>query len=132
MAELETDRATGHQQANQRVLAAAGVAQAAAAEAARLGAERAAAADRAARDAQRDAAVASAQSDPRSAARALLADFGWNDSQFSCLDQLWQKESNWSYTATNRSSGAYGIPQALPGSKMASVASDWRTNPVPR
>ena len=82
LAELESDRATGHLQANQRVLAAAGVAQAAAAEAARLEAERAAAADRAARDAQRGAAVASAQSDPRSAARALLADFGWNDSQF--------------------------------------------------
>jgi hypothetical protein len=50
--------------------------------------------------------------------------------QFSCLDALWQKESGWNPRAYNRSSGAYGIPQALPGSKMGSVASDWRYNPV--
>ncbi len=130
VAAQESDRAAANRQANQRTLAAAGAAQAAAAEAARLEAERAAATERAARDAQREAVVAGARSDPRAAAAALLADFGWNDSQFSCLDKLWTKESKWSYTATNRSSGAYGIPQALPGSKMGSVASDWRTNPV--
>jgi hypothetical protein len=50
--------------------------------------------------------------------------------QFSCLDRLWTKESGWNPRASNPSSGAYGIPQALPGSKMATVASDWRTNPV--
>ena len=54
--------------------------------------------------------------------------YGWGDSQFSCLDKLWQKESGWSYTARNGSSGATGIPQALPGSKMASAGSDWATN----
>lgn len=47
--------------------------------------------------------------------------------QFSCLEPLWEHESGWSVTAGNRS-GAYGIPQALPGSKMASAGSDWRTN----
>lgn len=47
--------------------------------------------------------------------------------QFSCLDVLWERESNWRVTAWN-SSGAYGIPQALPGSKMASAGSDWQTN----
>lgn len=51
-------------------------------------------------------------------------------SQFSCLDILWDRESGWRTAAENRSSGAYGIPQALPGSKMASAGDDWRTNPV--
>ena len=50
--------------------------------------------------------------------------------QFSCLDRLWTRESKWSLTATNPSSGAYGIPQALPGTKMASAGSDWRHNPL--
>ena len=65
----------------------------------------------------------------RATARALAASkYGWNDSQFQCLNQLWQKESGWSYTAYNASSGATGIPQSLPGSKMASAGSDWQTN----
>jgi hypothetical protein len=50
--------------------------------------------------------------------------------QFGCLDSLWTKESNWNPRAYNSSSGAYGIPQALPGSKMASIAGDWRYNPL--
>lgn len=65
----------------------------------------------------------------RSTARSLAAStYGWGDEQFQCLNQLWQKESGWSYTASNGSSGATGIPQALPGSKMASAGSDWQTN----
>ena len=65
----------------------------------------------------------------KATAREMAAsDYGWGDEQFSCLSNLWQKESGWSYTAENASSGAYGIPQALPGSKMATVAADWRTN----
>jgi resuscitation-promoting factor RpfB len=48
----------------------------------------------------------------------------------SCLIPLWEGESGWRWNAENASSGAYGIPQSLPGDKMASVASDWRTNPV--
>jgi membrane-bound lytic murein transglycosylase MltF len=55
---------------------------------------------------------------------------GWNESQWNCLSQLWQKESEWNPTAKNSSSGAYGIPQALPGSKMATAGSDWATNPA--
>ena len=47
-----------------------------------------------------------------------------------CLNKLWNKESGWNYKATNPSSGAYGIPQSLPGSKMASEGSDWKTNPA--
>ncbi|MEV6345796.1 lytic transglycosylase domain-containing protein [Actinoplanes sp. NPDC051851] len=61
---------------------------------------------------------------------ALMLDAGFAIDQFPCLDKLWKKESGWNYKATNRSSGAYGIPQALPGSKMASIASDWKTNPA--
>ncbi|WP_243854484.1 transglycosylase SLT domain-containing protein [Canibacter zhoujuaniae] len=52
-----------------------------------------------------------------------------NDQEFACLVSLWQRESNWNPSAMNASSGAYGIPQALPGEKMASAGADWRTNP---
>ncbi|UFU03801.1 G5 domain-containing protein [Ruania suaedae] len=69
-------------------------------------------------------------SDPRSIARQMVQARGWGADQWSCLDSLWQRESNWNPHAQNPSSGAYGIPQSLPGNKMASVASDWRTNPV--
>ncbi len=68
--------------------------------------------------------------DPRVIGRALLAEYGWSSEQFGCLDSLWTRESNWRVDAENPSSGAYGIPQSLPGSKMASVAPDWRTNPI--
>lgn len=61
-------------------------------------------------------------------AKSLVAERGWDGSQFTCLSTLWTRESNWRVTAHNTSSGAYGIPQSLPGSKMGSVASDWRTN----
>ena len=67
--------------------------------------------------------------DPRSIARAMVAARGWSSGQFDCLNALWTKESNWDPYAQNPSSGAYGIPQALPGSKMGTVAGDWRTNP---
>lgn len=52
-----------------------------------------------------------------------------NSRQFACLDRLWSRESNWRPHAKNRRTGAYGIPQALPGHKMASAGKDWRTNP---
>lgn len=52
----------------------------------------------------------------------------WSASEFGCLDSLWSRESGWSVTASNPSSGAYGIPQALPGSKMASAGPDWQTD----
>lgn len=54
---------------------------------------------------------------------------GWEFTQYSCLVKLWERESNWRWSATNKSSGAYGIPQSLPATKMASAGSDWRTNP---
>ena len=55
--------------------------------------------------------------------------YGWGADQFSALEQLWQRESGWSQSAHNASSGAHGIPQSLPGSKMASFGADWATNP---
>lgn len=64
----------------------------------------------------------------RAVAKAKVADRGWGTEQFQCLDKLWQKESGWRVDADNPSSSAYGIPQALPGSKMASAGADWRTN----
>ena len=75
-------------------------------------------------------AAPAASGSPQQIARAMLGSFGWSSSQFSCLDPLWAHESGWSVTAYNAGSGAYGIPQALPGSKMASVAADWRHNPL--
>ena len=71
-----------------------------------------------------------ADSDPRTVAQALLPEFGFSSDQFSCLDSLYNRESGWNVYADNPSSSAYGIPQALPGSKMASAGSDWATNPV--
>ncbi|WP_203751133.1 transglycosylase SLT domain-containing protein [Cellulomonas chitinilytica] len=50
--------------------------------------------------------------------------------QWGCLEALWQRESGWDPSATNSSSGAFGIPQSLPGSKMASAGPDWRSNPL--
>lgn len=55
---------------------------------------------------------------------------GWDMSQWPCLDSLWTRESGWSTAAYNSSSGAYGIPQALPGDKMAVAGSNWRTDPA--
>lgn len=55
--------------------------------------------------------------------------YGWGADQFAALEQLWQRESHWNQHASNPTSGAHGIPQALPGSKMASFGSDWATNP---
>lgn len=70
-----------------------------------------------------------ASGDPRDIARAMLAEFGWSQSQFGCLDSLWERESRWNPRADNPSSSAYGIPQALPGSKMSSAGPDWEYNP---
>ncbi len=68
--------------------------------------------------------------DPKAVARAMLPEFGFGSDQFGCLESLWEKESGWDPRAANPSSGAYGIPQSLPGSKMASAGSDWQSNPA--
>jgi hypothetical protein len=61
-------------------------------------------------------------------AMGMLGSYGWSSGQFSCLVSLWNQESGWNVYATNPTSGAYGIPQALPGSKMASAGPDWQTD----
>lgn len=68
--------------------------------------------------------------DNRAIGADLAAARGWGGQQFQCLLELWERESNWRHTAQNPSSGAYGIPQSLPGSKMATAGADWRTNPA--
>ncbi|WP_030437025.1 transglycosylase SLT domain-containing protein [Actinoplanes subtropicus] len=60
---------------------------------------------------------------------ALMLAAGYGIDQFPCLNNMWNKESGWNHKAENPN-GAYGIPQAFPGNKMASVGSDWRTNPA--
>lgn len=78
----------------------------------------------------RTASVDLSDGDPRDIARALMPQFGFGADQFGCLDSLWIRESQWNPAAHNPSSGAHGIPQSLPGSKMASAGPDWETNPV--
>ncbi|MFO7689135.1 MAG: transglycosylase SLT domain-containing protein [Cryobacterium sp.] len=78
-------------------------------------------------------APAAAIPDPgsaKAAAYGAIAARGWGEDQYSCLVSLWQKESGWNVAALNKSSGAYGIPQSLPGNKMASAGADWQTNPA--
>jgi hypothetical protein len=59
-----------------------------------------------------------------------LTEYAWGEDQYLCLNRLWTKESHWNYKARNKVSGAHGIPQALPASRMDVVSTDWRTNPV--
>jgi hypothetical protein len=67
----------------------------------------------------------------REVAKALMAEkYGWGEKQYACLDGLWTKESRWNYRSSNKRTGAHGIPQALPATKMEVVGTDWRTNPV--
>ena len=62
-------------------------------------------------------------------ARQLIGTYGWDGRQWGCLDHLWTAESHWQAQEWNTTgSGAYGIPQALPASKMAAAGKDWRTN----
>jgi hypothetical protein len=61
---------------------------------------------------------------------AVMLDAGFGLDQWDCLDKLFKKESGWNHKARNPGTGAFGIPQALPGNKMASVGADWETNPA--
>ena len=112
------------------------VRQAARREARRRAAARRAAELAAARQAQQQPAGNSASApatpsgSPQQIAAAMLGSFGWSSGEFGCLQSLWNAESGWNPSASNSISGAYGIPQALPGSKMASAGPDWQTNPA--
>ena len=68
--------------------------------------------------------------DAQSIALSMMSGYGWGGDQFTCLVNLWNRESGWNHLAMNPSSGAYGIPQSLPGNKMASAGADWQTNPA--
>ena len=74
------------------------------------------------------AGTASRALTPRQIARQMLPSFGWSQRQFPYLNWLWNRESGWNKWAENPYSGAYGIPQALPGAKMASAGPNWRSN----
>lgn len=93
--------------------------------AARRAAHRAAARRAAART---SATSARPSGSPQQIAASMLGSFGWSSSQFSCLDSLWGHESGWNPYAMNPTTGAYGIPQAMPGSKMATAGPDWQSN----
>lgn len=124
-------RAAAAQEVAQTVGAQSIAADQRAAAAIQAAAKKAEAARIAAAEAKADAARQAAANTPAGAqatAKALMASqYGWGTDQYSCLVSLWTKESGWNYKAYNPS-GATGIPQALPGSKMATVASDWSTN----
>jgi hypothetical protein len=66
---------------------------------------------------------------PRQIAWFMLKSYGWSTREYPSLSSLWARESRWNPYARNSYSGAYGIPQAMPGGKMASAGGDWRTNP---
>jgi Transglycosylase SLT domain len=64
-------------------------------------------------------------------ARTIMQEqYSWGADQYTCLNRLWTKESHWNYKAHNYRSGAHGIAQALPATKMEVISTDWRTNPV--
>jgi hypothetical protein len=131
---LAEARLSGEQRAtaasHQQTVAAAALVLARSRASALLVRARGVAARRVARASVRQGLLARAQSDPQDVARLLAADRGWGSQQFDCLNSLWSKESGWRWDANNSGSGAYGIPQSLPGSKMASSGSDWATNPI--
>ncbi|MEU3632991.1 transglycosylase SLT domain-containing protein [Streptomyces fradiae] len=86
--------------------------------------------ERASRDAVRDASSFSAQSSYTVAEVQAMARQMIPGDQFQCFSNIVERESTWNYRAQNPSSGAYGLVQALPGSKMASAGADWQTNPA--
>ena len=69
--------------------------------------------------------------DPRDIAKAMMLKvYEWGADEFTCVDKIWTQESNWQWNAENPTSGAYGIPQSLPASKLATAGDDWKTNPA--
>ncbi len=119
-------QAIAHERARKaaRSRAAAAAAQSAARAAARAAAVR----QRVSATPAAAAQPVTASGSPQQIAQGMLGSYGWPASQFSCLQPLWNAESGWNVSASNVSSGAYGIPQALPGSKMASAGADWQTD----
>jgi hypothetical protein len=129
-AAASAERAADARQAAAREAAADQAARAAARRAAALAAQQQA---QPAQQAQPSAAAPAPPAPPVSAgsaqqiAMSMLGSYGWSSGQFSCLNALWARESGWNVTAANPD-GAYGIPQAMPGSKMASAGPNWQTD----
>ncbi len=73
-------------------------------------------------------ALAAQERAARHTAQTMLGHYGWGARQFPPLNKLWTRESGWNKYAHNPYSGAYGIPQAVPGGKMSSAGPNWRTN----
>ncbi|SDX10061.1 hypothetical protein SAMN04487917_10995 [Arthrobacter sp. yr096] len=129
------EKAAADQAAAEKAAAEKAAADQAAAEKAAADAAAKQAADAAAAAAAAEAAAAAAApkavDDPAAAkayAASILGNYGWSAAEMTALNTLWEKESNWKTTATNASSGAYGIVQSLPASKMATAGADWQTN----
>lgn len=126
--ELAAAKAAAAKAAAAKAAAAkAAAAKAAAAQAAKQQAAQQPAVQQATQAPQQTAASTPSGS-PQQIAEQMLSQFGWSSSQFSCLQPLWAHESGWNIYASNPSSGAYGIPQALPGSRMASAGPDWQSD----
>lgn len=124
--EVRREHAAARRAAERRAAARRAAKRAAARRAAERRAQRAAAASSASSQAPSDSAP-QPSGDPQQIASAMLGSYGWSSSEFGCLVSLWNLESGWNVYASNPS-GAYGIPQALPGSKMASAGPDWQSN----
>jgi hypothetical protein len=125
-------RAAARQAAAKAAAAKAAAAKAAAAKAAAAQAASSASSGSSTSSGSSGSSAASVQPSgtPQQIALSMLGSFGWSSGEFSCLVSLWDRESGWNTYASNPSSGAYGIPQALPASKMASAGADWATNPA--
>jgi hypothetical protein len=135
--ELARAKLVAAKQATKRAASLGKETKAIAAQQAKIKAELAAAAKKAAEEkAARERAMKNrgylpGVTDPKEIARQILKNkYNYSSNQFDCFNNIIMRESMWRVNATNPSSGAYGIPQALPGSKMATIASDWRTNPA--
>lgn len=127
-AESETTRVVADTEELQAALAAAQEKKAAE-EAAKAAAEKAAAEQLAAEQAAAALAAANTVEGAKATAQQMMSSrYGWGGDQFSCLESLWTKESGWNYQAYNADGGATGIPQALPGSKMAAAGADWQSS----
>ncbi len=133
--DLKAGEAAGRQAALRQAIARQEARKAARARAAAAAKAAARAAARAAAQQQQAPATPAAAAkpvtpsgSPQQIAQGMLGSYGWSASQFGCLQPLWNAESGWNVSASNPSSGAFGIPQALPGSKMASAGADWQTS----
>jgi hypothetical protein len=127
--ELAAAKAAAAKAAAAKAAAAkAAAAKAAAAQAAQHQAAQQQATQQATQQASQQPAASTPSGSPQQIAEQMLSQFGWSSSQFSCLQPLWAHESGWNVYASNPSSGAYGIPQALPGSRMASAGPDWQSD----